>query len=70
MAHYMYAIVFVLTLNEIEAIQVTMPQIKKDWADKVIFVDGGSTDGTVEKAKEMGFEVIHQKTRAKEMRVE
>ena len=59
----MYTIVFVLTLDEIEAIQVTMPQVKKDWADKIIFVDGGSTDGTVEKAKEMGFEVIHQKNK-------
>ena len=59
----MYVVVFVLTLDEIEAIQVTMPQISKEWADRIIFVDGGSTDGTVEKAKEMGFEVIHQKNK-------
>tara|TARA_B100000029_G_scaffold215536_1_gene213337 strand:- start:4547 stop:5218 length:672 start_codon:yes stop_codon:yes gene_type:complete len=56
----MYVIVFVLTLDEIEAVRVIMPQVKKTWADKIIFVDGGSTDGTVDKAKELGFEVIHQ----------
>ena len=36
------------------------PQVKKEWADRIIFVDGGSKDGTIEKAKELGFEVIHQ----------
>ena len=30
----MYVVVFVLTLDEIEAIQVIMPQVKKEWADK------------------------------------
>ena len=51
----MYVVVFVLTLDEIEAVKVIMPQVKKEWADRIIFVDGGSTDGTVEKAKELGF---------------
>ena len=59
----MYVIVFVLTLDEIEAVKVIMPQVKKEWADRIIFVDGGSTDGTVEKAKELGFETIHQKNK-------
>ena len=59
----MSVIVFVLTLDEIEAVSVIMPQVKKEWADKIIFVDGGSKDGTVEKAKELGFEVIHQKNK-------
>ena len=57
----MSVIVFVLTLDEIDGISEIMPKIKKEWADKIIFVDGGSTDGTIEKAKELGFEVIHQK---------
>ena len=65
----MYVIVFVLTLDEIEAVNVIMPQIKKEWADRIIFVDGGSVDGTVEKAKELGFEVIHQKIKVKGMLV-
>ena len=59
----MSVVVLVLTLDEIEAIQVIMPQIQQSWADKIIFVDGGSTDGTVEKAKELGFDVIHQKNK-------
>ena len=59
----MFVIVFVLTLDEIEAVKVIMPQVKKEWADRIIFVDGGSTDGTVEKAKELGFEIIHQKNK-------
>ena len=59
----MYVIVFVLTLDEIEAVSVIMPQVKKEWADKIVFVDGDSKDGTVEKAKELGFEVIHQKNK-------
>jgi glycosyltransferase involved in cell wall biosynthesis len=56
-------IVFVLTLDEIDGVSQIMPQVKKEWADRIIFVDGGSTDGTLEKAKELGFEVIHQKNK-------
>ena len=59
----MSVIVFVLTLDEIDGISEVMPKIKKEWADKIILVDGGSTDGTIEKAKELGFEVIHQKNK-------
>jgi len=59
----MSTIVFVLTLDEIEGVSVIMPQVKKEWAEQIIFVDGGSTDGTVEKAKELGFDVIHQKNK-------
>ena len=56
----MYVIVFVLTLDEIDGVSQIMPRVKKEWADRIIFVDGGSTDGTIEKAKELGFEVINQ----------
>ena len=51
----------ITTLNEIDGIKKILPQIKKEWVDEIIIVDGGSTDGTVEKAKEMGFKVIKQK---------
>ena len=59
----MSVIVFVLTLDEIDGVSEIMLKIKKEWADKIILVDGGSTDGTIEKAKELGFEVIHQKNK-------
>ena len=36
----MYVIIFVLTLDEIEAVTVIMPHVRKEWADKIIFVDG------------------------------
>ena len=59
----MTVIVFVLTLDEIDGVSQIMPKIKKEWADQIMLVDGGSTDGTIEKAKELGFDVIHQKNK-------
>ena len=53
----------ITTLNEIDGINKILPEIKKEWVDEIIIVDGGSTDGTVEKAREMGFKVIKQKIR-------
>jgi glycosyltransferase involved in cell wall biosynthesis len=51
----------VLTLNEIEGMKQIMPCIKKEWVDQIIVVDGGSTDGTIEWAKEQGYFVYVQK---------
>jgi len=59
----MYSTIFVLTLDEIDGVSAIMPKVKKEWADQIVLVDGGSTDGTIEKAKELGFEVIHQKNK-------
>ena len=50
----------VMTLNEIAGFKKIMPEIKKEWVDNIVIVDGGSTDGTVEQAKKMGFKVIKQ----------
>ena len=55
--------IIILTLDEIDGVSTIMPQINKNWAEEIVFVDGGSTDGTVEKAKELGFDVIHQKNK-------
>ena len=59
----MFVTVIVLTLDEIDGIKVIMPKVKKEWADEIVFVDGGSKDGTVEEATKMGYRVIHQKNR-------
>lgn len=49
------------TLNEITGMKEIMPRIKREWVDQIIFLDGGSTDGTVEYAKNNGYEVYTQK---------
>jgi len=41
--------------------QAIMPKVKKEWYDQLIVLDGGSTDGTVEYAKESGYDVYIQK---------
>lgn len=51
----------VMTLNEIDGMKAIMPRISRDWCDQIIIVDGGSTDGTIEWAKEQGYEVYVQK---------
>jgi len=51
------------TLNEIEAVRVIVPQIRKEWADEFICIDGGSTDGTVDFMRQQGFHVHSQSGR-------
>ncbi|MBF0478068.1 MAG: glycosyltransferase family 2 protein [Candidatus Omnitrophica bacterium] len=49
-------------LNEIDGLKAIMPQIKREWVDQILFVDGQSTDGTVDWIKQNGYEyVIQQK---------
>ncbi len=47
--------ILIPTLNEIVGMKVIMPQIQKDWYDQLIILDGGSTDGTIEYARENGY---------------
>ena len=51
----------VRTLNEIEGMKVIMPRIKPEWCHQILILDGGSTDGTVEYAREQGYDVYIQK---------
>ena len=52
---------FVVALNEIDGLKAIMPRIDKNWVDQILIVDGDSRDGTVEYAKENGYEVVVQK---------
>jgi len=50
-------------MNEIDGMREIMPEIKKEWVDQILIVDGNSTDGTIEYAKEHGYEIMIQKTK-------
>jgi glycosyltransferase involved in cell wall biosynthesis len=52
---------FVPTLNEIEGMRAIMPHVRREWVDQILIVDGGSTDETVEYARECGYDVYVQK---------
>jgi glycosyltransferase involved in cell wall biosynthesis len=53
----------VVAKNEEEGMRVIMPQVKPEWCQQILVVDGNSTDGTVEYAHSMGYEVYIQQER-------
>ncbi len=48
-------------LNEIIGLKAIMPLIKKEWYDQILFIDGQSTDGTLEWLKKNGYPYVVQK---------
>jgi len=52
---------FIPTLNEREGMQQIMPNVNKNLFKQILIVDGGSTDGTIDYAKQMGYDVYLQK---------
>ncbi|MHA2243712.1 MAG: glycosyltransferase family 2 protein [Candidatus Hodarchaeales archaeon] len=51
-----------LTYNEIEGSRALYPNLPFDLFNRVVLVDGGSTDGTVEFWKDHGIEIIKQRS--------
>ena len=49
------------TLNEIIGMRAVMPLVRREWFSQILVVDGNSTDGTAEYAREQGYEVYIQK---------
>lgn len=52
--------VIAATLNEIEAVQVVLPELREVGVHEIVVTDGGSTDGTLEYCREGGYTVVEQ----------
>ena len=50
----------VLTLNEIDGVKNILPKIDQKLVNEILVVDGGSTDGTIEHVKKLGYKIIIQ----------
>lgn len=48
------------TLNEIDGMKTIMPKVKREWVDQILIVDGQSTDGTADYARQQGYDVVIQ----------
>ena len=57
----MSATLLIPVLNERPGLEKILPELDPRWVDEILFVDGGSTDGTVELLQKWGKgRVIHQ----------
>ncbi len=57
--------VLIPTLNEVETIGMVIEGFYQNGFEKILVIDGGSTDGTIEIAKKKGAKVALQKTEGK-----
>jgi glycosyltransferase involved in cell wall biosynthesis len=53
----------IATLNEADSLPAILPLIKPEWVDKILFVDGGSNDGTVDIIKKWGHGDVFVQTK-------
>ena len=51
----------VVAMNEIDGMRAIMPRVDPGWCQQILVVDGRSTDGTAEYAREMGYDVHVQR---------
>lgn len=54
---------FLPVRNEIDALKIIMPRIKKEWYDQILILDGNSTDGSKQFLLSNGFTVVDQTTK-------
>jgi glycosyltransferase involved in cell wall biosynthesis len=52
---------FMPVLNEITGLQAILPRIRREWCDQILMVDGGSSDGSLEYARQCGCETYVQR---------
>lgn len=48
------------TLNELEGLQLVVPALDRSLFAQILVVDGGSSDGTLEYARDQGLEIFEQ----------
>jgi glycosyltransferase involved in cell wall biosynthesis len=48
------------TLNELKGLEAILPGLDRTLVDDIIVIDGGSTDGTLEYARDMGLTLVTQ----------
>lgn len=48
------------TLNELDGLRAIVPHLDRSLVDDIIVIDGGSTDGTLEYARDMGLTLVSQ----------
>jgi glycosyltransferase involved in cell wall biosynthesis len=51
---------FIPVLNEAACMREIMPRVPRELFEQILVVDGGSTDGSAELARSMGFDVLVQ----------
>jgi glycosyltransferase involved in cell wall biosynthesis len=62
-SNYPSVTLFMPVLNEVDGLKAILPQILPGWVDQILMVDGRSTDGSVELAREHGVDVYVQQKR-------